>query len=168
MRLFLFLVVVSFLSRASSKKRKDEFSERVHSIKTGAGKVTWIQTSLSQKTLYFKTKVGKGQEDVDKKVGSRNWNWNCQKIPPTLTKVGKGQVNNGTKADKKAGTEKVEFCKHLSPKIFFFHKAKVDNKALFLVDSKNGQENNKAKVDKKPVKGEVVKNKDMYWQIKPN
>ena len=74
-------------------------------------------------------------------------------------------MNNGTKVDKKAGTGKVEFCEHdcfLSPEIIFFHKAKVDNKALFLVDSKNGQENNKAKVDKKPVKGEVVKNKDIY------
>ena len=29
-------------------------------------------------------------------------------------------MNNGTKADKKAGTEKVEFCKHLSPEIIFF------------------------------------------------
>ena len=81
----------------------------------------------------------------------------AKKIPPTLTKVGKGQVNNETKVDKKAGTEKVEFCKHLSPEIIFFHKAKVDNKALYLVDSKNGQEHNKAKVNKKPVKGEVVK-----------
>ena len=74
-------------------------------------------------------------------------------------------MNNGTKVDKKAGTGKVEFCKHLSPEIIFFHKAKVDNKALFLVDSKNGQENNKAKVDKKPVKGEVVKtytDKNLY------
>ena len=71
-------------------------------------------------------------------------------------------MNNGTKADKKAGTEKVEFCKHLSPKIFFFHKAKVDNKALYLVDSKTGQEYNKAKANKKPGKGEVVKKKDIY------
>ena len=69
-------------------------------------------------------------------------------------------MNNGTKADKKAGTEKVELCEHdcfLSPEIIFFHKAKVDNKALYLVDSKNGQEHNKAKVNKKPVKGEVEK-----------
>ena len=34
----------------------------------------------------------------------------AKKIPPTLTKVGKGQVNNGTKVDKKAGTGKVKFC----------------------------------------------------------
>ena len=69
-------------------------------------------------------------------------------------------MNNGTKADKKAGTGKVEFCEHdcfFVARNNFFHKAKVDNKALYLVDSKNGQEHNKAKVNKKPVKGEVEK-----------